>query len=110
MKKHEIFKVFSNEVRLKVFEYLLEGKMCVSGIVNKMNVTQPTVTQHLRILKEIGVVKSEKIGHWMHYSIDKKGINRVKQEMEKFVKNLKVQDGKCKISDLKCPAKKINLQ
>ena len=53
MEKHKIFKAFSNEVRLKVFEFLLEGKMCVSGIVNKLNVTQPTVTQHLKILQEI---------------------------------------------------------
>lgn len=106
MEKHKIFKVFSNEVRLKVFEFLLEGKMCVSGIVNKLNVTQPTVTQHLKILQEIGVVKSEKIGYWMHYSIDKDGIKRVRNELKQFIEGLQTKNGKCKISASKCPAKK----
>ena len=106
MQKHKIFKAFSNDVRLKIFEFLLEGKMCVSGIVNKLNVTQPTVTQHLRILQEIGAVKSEKIGYWMHYSIDKNGIERVKNELKQFIENLQTKNGKCKISASKCPEKK----
>ena len=106
MEKHKIFKAFSNEVRLKVFEFLLEGKMCVSGIVNKLNVTQPTVTQHLKILQEVGVVKSEKIGYWMHYSIDKGGIERVRNELKQFIENLQTKNGKCKISTQKCPEKK----
>lgn len=106
MEKHKIFKAFSNEVRLQIFEFLLEGEMCVSGIVNKLNVTQPTVTQHLKILQEVGVVKSEKLGYWMHYSIDKDGIQKVKNELKKFIDNLHTRKGKRKFCDSECPEKK----
>jgi len=105
MKKSDIFKVFSNEIRIKIFEFLLEGKMCVSGIVNKLNVTQPTVTQHLKILQQAGLIKSEKIGYWMHYSVDESGIAKVKRELEKFVKFLQVKDSKCKIHPSRSPEK-----
>lgn len=105
MKKSDVFKVFSNEIRIKIFEFLLEGKMCVSGIVNKLNVTQLTVTQHLKILQQAGLIKSEKIGYWMHYSINESGLNKIKKELEDFASSLKYEDKKCKISSSKCPAK-----
>jgi len=106
MELTKLFKVFSNDVRMKVFEFLLEGKMCVSGIVDRLNVTQPTVTQHLKILQQAGLVKSEKIGYWMHYSIDEYGLNKVKEELKYFLSKLNVKEKKCKVSSLKCPAKK----
>jgi ArsR family transcriptional regulator len=101
-----IFKVFSNEVRLKIFEFLLDGNMCVSGIVNRLHVTQPTVTQHLKILQQAGLIKSEKIGYWMHYSINDSGLNKTKKELRHFIDNLTVKKIKCTVPVVKCPAKK----
>lgn len=106
MEKHKIFKAFSNGVRLKVFEFLLEGEMCVSGIVNRLNVTQPTVTQHLKILQELGVVKSKKLGYWMHYSIDKDGMERIKKELRQFIENLHTKKGQRRFCASECPEKK----
>ncbi len=103
--KSELFKVFSNEIRLKIFEFLLNGRMCVSGIVDKFNVTQPTITQHLRVLQHAGLVKAERIGNWMHYSIDGQGLARVKKELERFAGTLKVKEKKCPVSASKCPVK-----
>ena len=91
METIKAFKVFSNEIRMKIFEFLLEGNMCVSGIVNKLNVTQPTVTQHLKILQQAGLIKSEKIGYWMHYSIDEAGLNKTKKEITDFISKLNVK-------------------
>ncbi len=106
MTTSEIFKLFSNEVRLNIFKFILEGKMCVSGIVNKLNVTQPTVTQHLKILEQAGLIKKQKIKNWMHYSVDEKGINEVKKELSTFTDALKVKACKCKIQSTICPVKK----
>ena len=104
--KNAIFKVFSNEVRLKIFEFLLEGKMCVSGIVNRLHVTQPTVTQHLKILQQAGLIKAKKTGYWMHYSINDTGFNKIKKELAHFINNLTVKKIKCTVPVVKCPAKK----
>ncbi len=106
MNKNNIFKAFSSDIRMKIFNFLLDGKMCVSAIVKKLNVSQPTVTQHLKVLQQTGLVKSKKIGYWMHYSVDNSGLEKVKNELDKFIKTLQVKDKKCKISTQECPYKK----
>ena len=105
MDKTEIFKVFSSSTRVKIFEILLEGRICVSGIVKELNVSQPTVTQHLRILKQLGLVSSEKIGYWMHYCVNETGLKKVKDEIGDYIKKLSVKKTKCKISPFECPKK-----
>jgi ArsR family transcriptional regulator len=102
----KVFKAFSSDIRMKIFEFLLEGKMCVSGIVSKLNVTQPAVTQHLKILRQVGLIKSEKIGYWMHYSIDESGLSKIKKGLTDFVNDLNVKETKCKVPSSKCPARK----
>lgn len=102
MYKRDIFKAFSSDIRMKIFKFLLEGNMCVSGIVKKLNVSQPTVTQHLKILQQTGLVKSKKIGYWMHYSIDEPNLEKVKNEFNKFIETLQIKDRKCKTGTPKC--------
>jgi ArsR family transcriptional regulator len=105
MNRSEIFKIFSNDVRMKIFKYLLKGKMCVSGIVDRLNVSQPTVTQHLIILKQAGLVKSRKIGYWNHYSINKNGLKRVKKELKNLINILEINESDCNIPSSRCPEK-----
>jgi len=99
MKDCELFKAFSNQTRLKIFQMLAKERLCVSKIVEKLKVAQPTVTQHLRILKQAGLIKSEKVGPWMHYSIDSAGIKKCKANFDKFnailEKALSVKKGSC---------------
>lgn len=103
--RSELFKIFSSEVRLKVFEYLLEGRMCVSGIVDRLKVSQPTITQHLKILRQAGLVNAEKIGYWVHYSVNMAGLTRARNELGQFANDLKVKKTKCPVSVRKCPSK-----
>lgn len=70
---------------MRIFKMLANDRLCVSMIVKNLNVTQPTVTQHLKILQHAGLVKSEKIGSWVHYSADISGIKRYKKELEEFI-------------------------
>ncbi len=85
--------------------FLLEENMCVSGIVKKLNVSQPTVTQHLKILQQTGLIKSKKTGYWMHYSIDESNLEKVKSELNKFNETLQIKDRKCKAGAQKCSCK-----
>ena len=63
---YEIFSVFSSDTRLKILKILLEGRICVSVIAGKLKLSQPTVTQHLKVLKNAGLIDSKKVGYWMH--------------------------------------------
>jgi ArsR family transcriptional regulator len=63
----KIFKALASESRLKVLRLLKEHPQCVNSIAARLKMTQPTVSQHLRLLKEAGLAKAEKRGIWMHY-------------------------------------------
>ena len=105
MDKTEIFKVFSNDTRVKILEILLEGKICVSVIAQKLNITQPTVTQHLKILQGVGLIDSKKVGYWMHYYINEAGLKKVKDKISDYIGKLYVKSSACNVSPARCPRK-----
>ncbi|MEJ2157280.1 MAG: metalloregulator ArsR/SmtB family transcription factor [Desulfobacteraceae bacterium] len=99
----DIFKAFADPTRLRLLK-LLSGQsivfcggecdgetfLCVGALAEKLEVTQSAVSQHLRILRQAGLVKGERKGTFMHYSIDKEGIGKYRALMaqtmgERFV-------------------------
>ncbi len=68
-----IFKVLADETRLKIVEFLKDGEKCVCEIIPMTDKSQPTVSQHLRILSEANILESRKEGTSIYYKIkDKK--------------------------------------
>ena len=53
---------------------LSDGEKCGCKILDKFNITQPTLSHHMKILCDSGVVVGRKEGKWMHYSISDEGI------------------------------------
>ena len=70
------FKALSSESRLKVLLLLKEHPQCVNAIASRLKMTQPAVSQHLRALKEAGLVQAEKRGTSMHYAMSSSGLER----------------------------------
>jgi DNA-binding transcriptional ArsR family regulator len=69
-----LFKALSSESRLKVLLLLKEHPQCVHVIASRLKMTQPAASQHLRALKEAGLVKAEKRGTFMHYAMNPRGV------------------------------------
>lgn len=69
-----IFAAFSDPTRLKLVHLLahqdIPGAMCVNALADALGVTQSAVSQHLRILKNIGLVTGERRGYRIHYSMN----------------------------------------
>jgi len=65
----KVFKALSSEPRLKIVRLLKEHPQCVNAIAERLGMTQSAVSQHLRILKEAGLVRGLKRGNWMHYEM-----------------------------------------
>ena len=65
----EIFKAFCDENRIKILEMLKSGEKCACKLLEELNVTQPTLSHHMKILCDSGVVVGRKEGKWTHYSI-----------------------------------------
>lgn len=77
----KVFKALSDTNRLKIFILLSKRTLCVNALVNHLAISQSAVSQHLRILREAGLVNWEKRGYWMHYSANKE---KVEQSIKKF--------------------------
>jgi len=76
----EIFKVLSVDTRVKIIEMLkAQGPLGAKDISAAIGITTAAVSQHLKILKQAGLVRSERKGYWIPYSIDEKAMENCRQ-------------------------------
>ncbi|MBM4240376.1 MAG: winged helix-turn-helix transcriptional regulator [Euryarchaeota archaeon] len=68
-RKSEIFKALSDPTRLKILYLLQNGELCVCEIIIALEKPQSTISHHLNILKNAGIIKWRKEGVWIHYSL-----------------------------------------
>ena len=69
----EMFKALGDENRLKLMEELKDGEKNAGELLDKLSVTQPTISHHMKILCDSGIVESRKEGKWTYYSISAEG-------------------------------------
>lgn len=74
-----VFKAFCDENRIRILQLLLSGEKCACKLLEEMNITQPTLSHHMKILCDSGIVVGRKEGKWMHYSISVDGAEYAKQ-------------------------------
>jgi len=65
----KIFMAFCDETRLSVLKLLRNGEKCASVLLKQVNVGQSTLSHHMKILIESGMVTARKVGKWTFYSI-----------------------------------------
>lgn len=75
--KVKVFKIFSDPTRLRILEVLREKEHNVSELIEKLNLKQSTVSQHLKMLKECGAVVNRKNGRESIYMIRDKRIGKI---------------------------------
>ena len=64
-----IFKAFCDENRLMILNLLKDGEKCACVLLEKLDIGQSTLSHHMKILVESGIVITRKEGKWTHYSI-----------------------------------------
>jgi len=67
--KAKVFYALSDPIRLEILEFLRDGEKCVCEIIPHLGLIQPVVSRHLKILKDIGIVKYRKEGTRRLYSV-----------------------------------------
>ncbi len=70
----EFCKALGDETRQKILEMLLEREMCVSDIVEAFRMSQPTISHHLNVLKQFGLVTNRKEGKQVYYAINRRNM------------------------------------
>ena len=84
------FEILAHPVRLQLLDVLArnEGRVCVCDLEAAVPVKQPTVSHHLRLLREAGLVESEKIGVWAHYRVNRERLAGMRQRLSDRLKDL----------------------
>lgn len=76
--------ILAHPVRLQLLDVLArnEGRVCVCDLEAAVPVKQPTVSHHLRLLKEAGLVESEKQGLWAYYYVDRDALAALRMRIQ----------------------------
>jgi len=69
-KAAQILKLLGDKTRLSMMKLLQTNECCVCELVEIYDASQPSISQHLRKLKDIGLVKEQRKGQWIFYSIN----------------------------------------
>ena len=76
----EMFKVLAVETRVRIIDLLKsKGPLGAKNIAELVGVTPAAVSQHLKILKQSGLVRSERKGYWIPYSLDEEVLENCRQ-------------------------------
>jgi ArsR family transcriptional regulator len=81
---YKILKALSDVNRMKIIDTLTNGEMCACKILKDFSITQPTLSHHMKVLTECGLVISKKEGRWMHYLLN---VDKIKY-FQDFITNL----------------------
>lgn len=93
----KVFKAFCDESRLTILDILKSGERCACDILDQMEIGQSTLSHHMKILCDAGIVRGRKEGKWMHYSIEKAGIASAKKMLSAYeeVEYLQAVNSRC---------------
>jgi DNA-binding transcriptional ArsR family regulator len=91
-----ITKALGHPARIAIIEYLAKVDTCICGdIVNELPLAQPTVSQHLKELKNAGLIKGEVEGNSICYCIDEKAITRLQTYFDNIAVKLEKKKNCC---------------
>ena len=93
-----LFKALADANRLMIVDMLSCGELCACKILEKFNITQPTLSHHMKILCDCGLVTGRKQGTWTYYSLDEK----VVQKFKNFLSCLTSENENCICHEINC--------
>lgn len=100
-----ILKAISDDTRLKIITNLLQRNYCVRALARILNISEAAVSQHLKILRNAGLVSGEKKGYFVHYSVNRNLLIELAKNIEALAEierqNCSPDAGGCK-GECKC--------
>ena len=79
-----VLKALADETRLSILLMLQDGELCACKIQERFDISQPTLSYHMKILTQCGLVKSRKDGLWMRYSLIAENFCEARDLLDRF--------------------------
>ncbi len=76
----QVFKALADPVRLRLVSLIgahQGGEVCVCELTDAFDLTQPTISHHLKVLREAGIIDSERRGTWVYYRLEPASLERM---------------------------------
>lgn len=83
-----LMKALADETRLRIFAMLSRGELCACNILEEFHITQPTLSYHMKVLTDSGLVQGRKDGVWMKYSLNPESLGDLKTFFNSVQANL----------------------
>ena len=81
-----VFRAFCDPNRLRVLELLRSGEKCACVLLSELNISQSTLSHHMKILCESGIVKGRREGKWTHYSLSEAGSQAAAELLQRLTR------------------------
>jgi len=76
-----LFHALSDSTRLEIMERLKEGEQCVCDLTDAFHLGQPTISHHLKVLREAGLVTTSRRGRWVDYTLAHDAQERMREAL-----------------------------
>ncbi len=89
-----IFKAFCDENRIRILNLLRGGEKCACRLLEEMSISQPTLSHHMKLLCDSGIVVGRKEGKWMHYRLSPEGVQMAKEYLNGLTDATRIKETK----------------
>ena len=79
-------KALADENRLAIMMSLRQREKCACYLLEELNISQSTLSHHMKILCDSGLVDYRKEGKWMHYSLSEEGVNAFREMIDGYIR------------------------
>ena len=87
-----VFKAFGDVNRIQIVERLKNGESSAARLLKDLNITQPTLSHHMKILCDAGIVVGRRDGRWTHYTLLSDGMDTIVEYLSKLKLGLNASD------------------
>ena len=88
-------KALADKNRLKILSLLLNKQYCVKSLAKKLAISESSVSQHLKKLREAGLVVGVKKGYWVHYSVQEEKLAKLSNELKNLKQYTTTENNHC---------------
>jgi len=92
------FKAINDVTRREILQFLLEGPQNAGQIAKQFDMTKPSISHHLDLLKQAQLIDATKKGQFIHYSLNKKGFELIHQWIQGFAQHFEFPKPKIRLS------------
>lgn len=94
-KTARIFKAFGDASRVRILMLLKEGERCACELLEDLNIVQSTLSCHMKILCDAGIVNARKDSKWVYYTINEEGVKHAHSLLDGITSRINSMPGKC---------------